>query len=64
MKYLSKENEYLPWKTTLTRLEYITSMLDSTSAYGNYENYLAELITPIYNKLGWKENEKGKWLHK
>jgi hypothetical protein len=48
----------------LTRLGYITSMLDSTSAYGNYEKYLVELITPIYNKLGWKENEKDKWLHK
>jgi hypothetical protein len=39
-------------------------MLDSTSAYGNYEKYLVELITPIYNKLGWEENDDDEWLDK
>ena len=64
IKYLSKETEYLPWSTTLIRLGYITDMLDSTSAYGNYEKYAIGLILPIYNKLGWIESSAETWLER
>ena len=64
IKYLTKETEYLPWSTTLIRLGYITDMLDSSSAYGNYEKYAVNLILPIYNKLGWNESSNDTWLER
>jgi hypothetical protein len=64
IRYLSKETEYLPWSTTLTRLRYFTDMLDSTSTFGNYEKFVVDLITPMYNRLGWIEKESDGWLEK
>jgi hypothetical protein len=52
---LSQELEYLPWSVAINRLGYIDNILDTTSAYGNFEKYVSNLILPIYNKLGWIE---------
>ena len=64
IRFLSTETDPLPWGTTLTRLGYVTSMLDSTVAFGDYENYVLQLITTIYNGLGWTENESDTWLER
>ena len=64
IRYLSKETEYLPWSTAITRLEYFTSMLESTPAFGNYQSFVIRLITPLYNSLGWDEKDNEKWLEK
>ena len=61
---MSKETEYLPWNIAISRLAYITNMLESTSAFGNYQNYLINLIKPIYNTLGWEEKPQDTWLQK
>ena len=64
IRYLSKETEYLPWSTAITRLGYFTNMLDSTSAFGNYQSFIINLITPLYNRLGWEVKSTDKWLEK
>jgi hypothetical protein len=61
---LSQEIEYLPWSVAINRLGYISNILDSTSAYGNFEKYSADLIEPIYNKLGWVEKQNDTWLER
>jgi hypothetical protein len=37
-------------------------MLETTSAFGQFQNYLIDLIQPIYNKLGWEVKENDTWL--
>ena len=64
IRYLSKDFEYLPWSTTISNLGYFTNMLDSTAAFGNYENFIIDLITPLYNRLGWVEKDDEGWLDK
>ena len=64
IKYLSKEFEYVPWSATFTRLGYFTNILDSTAAFGNYEKFVINLITPLYNNLGWEEKSTDSWLDK
>ncbi len=39
-------------------------MLDSTAAFGNYQNFVIDLITPLYNRLGWDIKSSDKWLEK
>lgn len=55
LKYLKQETDDLPWFTAIHCLERFTSLLHSTSAFGNYEKFIIDLITPLYNKLGWVE---------
>jgi hypothetical protein len=61
---MSQETEYLPWNIAISRLSYITNMLESTGTYGNYQNYLIDLIKPIYNRLGWEEKSTDTWLQR
>lgn len=61
---MSKETEYLPWNVAISRLTYITNMLESTSAFGKYQSYLINLISPIYNELGWVEKDDDSWLQR
>ena len=62
IKYLSEEVEYLPWLTAINRLRFTTDMLESTNLYAQFQNYLIDLITPVYNKLGWEEKKTDSWL--
>ena len=64
IRYLTKETEYLPWSTGITRLSYLTNMLDSTNAFGNYQNFVIDLVTSLYNSLGWDERPSDKFLQK
>ena len=59
---MSSEREYLPWITAINRLRYITDMLESTSAYGNYQSYLTDLIKPLYDSIGWEVKPTDTWL--
>ena len=59
---MSQETEYLPWSIAISRLNYLTNMLESTSAFGKYQTYLVRLINPIYNTLGWEQNPNDTWL--
>ena len=62
IEYLSNEEAYFPWVTTISRLRYFSEMIDSTSVYSNFQKYLLKLITPIYNKLTWEESRTDSWL--
>ena len=64
IKYLPNENEYFPWVTTISRLRYLTDMIESTTAYGNLQEYLRQLISPIYKKLGWESKKEDSWLQR
>ena len=64
IRYLSKETEYLPWNTALNKLGFYNAILDSTNAFGNYQKFVLELITPFYNRLGWDEKSNDDWLIK
>ena len=64
ISYLSKESEYLPWNTAIKKLGYYTGILDSTNAFGNYEKFVLDLITPLFNKLGWTESASDNWFDK
>lgn len=55
-KYLIDEFDYLPWTTFLNRIKYFTDIFDSTSSYAKMQNYLADIVTPYYRKLGWFED--------
>ena len=64
IKYLKNEDEYLPWSTAITRLAYFTNMLDSTNAFGNYEKFVTNLLTGLFNTLGWDEQTTDSFLRK
>jgi hypothetical protein len=62
VKFLPKENEYLPWNTFINRVSFYIDMLESTEIYGDFENYLLDLVQPIYKKLTWINQENDSWL--
>ena len=63
IKYLTNENDYLPWVIAISRLRYISDQLEYTAAYGNLQNYLQSLIQNRYDELGWEENKMSdSWL--
>ena len=64
IKYLTQETEYLPWSTSITRLNYLTNMLDSTNAFSNYQNFVIKLVSSLYNSLGWDERSTDTFLQK
>lgn len=47
-KYLRGERDYLPWETVLMSFSYIDDMLQRTSIYGDWKDYVADLIAPYY----------------
>lgn len=60
-KYLKNEFDYLPWETVLGSFAYIDEMLSRTSLYGDWREYVANLIAPLYNRYKdkeWTVNEK------
>lgn len=46
--YLRGERDYLPWETVLMSFSYIDDMLQRTSIYGDWKDYVADLIAPYY----------------
>lgn len=64
IKFLPNENEYLPWNTFINRVSFYIDMLESTEIYGEFENYLLDLVKPVYRKLSWINEETDSWLTK
>ncbi|KAF2900752.1 hypothetical protein ILUMI_05436 [Ignelater luminosus] len=52
LKYLQREQEYLPWITALQSSEALNKMLKKTSAYGMFKVFMKKLLTPIYERIG------------
>jgi hypothetical protein len=61
---MSQETEFLPWRTAINRLSYLIEMLDTSKVYGQFQNYLTDLIKPLYDQLGWEVKENDTWLQK
>jgi aminopeptidase N len=54
---MSQELDYLPWNVAINnRMIYFIDMLISTEYYGELKSYLASLVKPYYDKLGWTED--------
>ncbi|KAL0968053.1 hypothetical protein UPYG_G00261690 [Umbra pygmaea] len=47
-KYLSKEIEYIPWESALDNLEYFYLMFDGTEVYWTMQDYMRNLVTPLF----------------
>lgn len=47
-KYLARERDYLPWDTVLMSFAYIDDMLQRTPMYGDWRDYIGDLIRPYY----------------
>jgi hypothetical protein len=67
LEYSHLEDSYIVWERILSGLQYIEQMITSSSSglylYERFRSYMVDLILPIYNKLGWKDNPlKDKWL--
>uniref|UniRef100_UPI0037E90B65 aminopeptidase Ey-like n=1 Tax=Semicossyphus pulcher TaxID=241346 RepID=UPI0037E90B65 len=48
MHYLSVEREYMPWQSTLNNLHYYYLMFDRTEVYQPLQDYIKNLVTPLY----------------
>ncbi|XP_046683122.1 aminopeptidase N-like isoform X2 [Homalodisca vitripennis] len=51
VSYLKHETEYLPWRAALNTLNNIDRMMRRTPKYGQFREYMRELLQPIYNKF-------------
>ena len=60
--YLNGEFEMLPWDAAINRLGFLINMLETTEIYGDLNDYLLELVEPLYKKLTWQASENEKWL--
>lgn len=49
-KYLKSERDYLPWDTVLMSFSYIDDMLQRTPIYGDWKDYITDLIEPYYSR--------------
>ncbi|XP_015838559.2 aminopeptidase N isoform X1 [Tribolium castaneum] len=52
LAYLKSEEAYLPWKTALTNINTLNRQLKKSVIYGDFKNYMKQLIHPIYEKIG------------
>ncbi|KAK9517298.1 hypothetical protein VZT92_025181 [Zoarces viviparus] len=46
--YLSVEAEYMPWQSALDNLGYYYLMLDRTEVYQPMQDYIKQLVTPLF----------------
>ena len=63
-KYLAFETAYLPWHTALHSFEYLNDMLESSRISSKFNQYILNLLSPIYTKLGWNEKKEETWQDK
>ena len=55
--YLKNETDFLPWQTFINRIEFFIYIFNSPylhSYKAKFQNYLLDIIKPIYNSLAWK----------
>ncbi|XP_062552054.1 aminopeptidase N-like [Armigeres subalbatus] len=51
LNYLQKEDEYVPWKATLTNLEILDRVLLHSDHYDMFKAYTSHLLLPLYTRL-------------
>jgi len=52
-EYLRNEKEYVPWTSAISGFSYLDEMLGRDQIYGEFASYFIELLTPIYDYLGF-----------
>ena len=62
IQYLVDEFEMLPWDAAINRLNFLINMLETTEIYGDLNDYLMELVEPLYSKLTWHASAGDRWL--
>ena len=60
----SNENEYLPWTTFFNSLIHLKKILKTTELLDSLDNYLLDIVKPIYYKLTWNNNSQESYLTK
>ncbi|XP_073817390.1 aminopeptidase N [Musca autumnalis] len=50
--YLPKEDQYAPWSTVNGIINVYNRYLSGDERYGDFQTFVAEIVTPIYEKLG------------
>ncbi|XP_068228789.1 LOW QUALITY PROTEIN: aminopeptidase N-like [Palaemon carinicauda] len=54
--YLGNETEYVPWKSAVNKLDYLVNLFQRTGAYGALQNYIKDMIVPLYESVGFADN--------
>lgn len=57
-QYLVNETNYIPWRAFFNGLTYVQKQLEQKDNYNAFVRYVTSLLTPIYNKLGFKDKSK------
>lgn len=52
LTYLPKEDEYAPWSTANGIITVYNRYLSGDSNYNDFQSFVADIVTPIYEKLG------------
>lgn len=55
-RYFTKELDYVPFVSGLSKLNSIGWLLRNRPGHKSYEKYVIQQITPIVTKLGWEDN--------
>ncbi|XP_064645182.1 aminopeptidase N-like isoform X2 [Lineus longissimus] len=50
--YLSKEEDFVPWKTAISSINWIESMLSRSEVYGLLQTYIRNLVAPAFRRAG------------
>ncbi|XP_040894081.1 aminopeptidase N-like [Toxotes jaculatrix] len=58
--YLLLETDYMPWQTALDNLHYYYLMLDRTEVYQPMQDYMKELVSPLFQHF---KNMTSNWTH-
>ena len=53
MKYLSKEDQYVPWSVAASKLTSLKRTLMFTDAFVDYNVFARGLVEKIYESVGW-----------
>uniref|UniRef100_A0A1W7RAI9 Aminopeptidase n=1 Tax=Hadrurus spadix TaxID=141984 RepID=A0A1W7RAI9_9SCOR len=55
-RYLQNETHLTPWFTAIGSVITLTDLLEFTEVDRYVKKYIQQIVTPIYNKLGWIES--------
>ncbi|KAJ6668826.1 hypothetical protein lerEdw1_012312 [Lerista edwardsae] len=57
IRYLEKEEDYIPWHRAVAAVSYIGDMLkDDSILYPKFQEYFRSLVKPIASHLGWRND--------
>ncbi|XP_033249784.1 aminopeptidase Ey-like isoform X4 [Drosophila miranda] len=57
LRYIKQEHAYMPWRAALDHLETIYRIIKQTSDFALFQNFMNDLLRPIYVYLGGMETQ-------